>query len=387
METSATVVLFLSLLAVSYTYIGYPLVLFLVARFSRDIPNERNYVPNDVDCFPTVTVYIAAHNEDRHIRAKIENALELEYEGSLSIVVADDGSSDRTASIASEFQDRSVSLFRSEDNIGKTAMQNTVIPKLESDLVFFSDATSIWPIDTVKVLSAEFLDASVGCVTVDVKLQSTETDTGDDHQSSWWKYERLIRQLGTDAGTTIVASGTCYAIRRELFSSLPNEIAEDLGTPLSIAKAGFRVVQNTDVTVTDFGPQTTGDEWSMRKRVALQNITAAFCFAELLLPRYGIASFQFWSHKIARIVSWVFLVTFSMSAVILYRTPPYDSLLYVVILGALLATLGVCFPSLRKNCRVCSLMSSFLVLNLAYAVSSFNYARGHRLAAWSTARH
>ena len=96
-----TVTLFwLSILYVFYTYIGYPLIIALFAAFrSKPAYNEKYY--------PSVTLLIAAYNEEFAISKKIENSLALEYpKEKLQILIVADGSSDRTPDIAKQYQAR-----------------------------------------------------------------------------------------------------------------------------------------------------------------------------------------------------------------------------------------------------------------------------------------
>ncbi len=84
---------------VAYTYVGYPLLLQLLARGRR-----RQYNIQAVrlsEDLPAVTVLIAAHNEEANIRRRIENLLACDYPADrMSIVVSCDGCTDRTADIA-----------------------------------------------------------------------------------------------------------------------------------------------------------------------------------------------------------------------------------------------------------------------------------------------
>src|ERR671930_877077 len=92
-------VFLLSALTLCYTWIGYPVLLLLLARV-RDVHIHK------VDFTPTVTVIVAARNEERNIRGRINNILQMDYpSNSLQLIVASDGSTDRTAEIVREVSD------------------------------------------------------------------------------------------------------------------------------------------------------------------------------------------------------------------------------------------------------------------------------------------
>src|SRR5687768_6281576 len=92
----------------AYVYVGYPLLVYLVSvLFPRPI--------HRAEIEPHVTVLITAYNEELAIREKLENSLRIEYPADkLEILVASDGSTDRTDEIVREMAPRGVKLFRQE---------------------------------------------------------------------------------------------------------------------------------------------------------------------------------------------------------------------------------------------------------------------------------
>src|SRR5258708_27818965 len=116
------VTFWVSLLAISYAYIGYPGLLWLVSRFGG--LGERNPAGQGTQ-LPSVTLIVSAYNEESVIGEKIENALSLDYPRELlEIVIVSDGSTDRTGDIALKFAHRGVVLRHYEGRIGKTACLN-----------------------------------------------------------------------------------------------------------------------------------------------------------------------------------------------------------------------------------------------------------------------
>src|SRR4051794_12416343 len=90
-------VFWLAIIAILYTYIGYPILLFVLNRFRSRPVKKAPYLP-------TVTVIITAYNEERDLPAKLRNTLSLNYDRErLEIIVASDCSSDRTDEIVNSF--------------------------------------------------------------------------------------------------------------------------------------------------------------------------------------------------------------------------------------------------------------------------------------------
>ena len=82
----AEIIFFTSLIVLVYTYIGYPLFVYLVSLI-RPLKVKRAEIE------PTVTILITAYNEEKDISSKLENTLKIDYpKEKLEILVASDGS-------------------------------------------------------------------------------------------------------------------------------------------------------------------------------------------------------------------------------------------------------------------------------------------------------
>lgn len=68
---TAQTIFLLSAAALLYVYVGYPLIVYLVSR-ARPLAVEKSAFE------PTVSVLITAYNEERDIRAKLENTLRID---------------------------------------------------------------------------------------------------------------------------------------------------------------------------------------------------------------------------------------------------------------------------------------------------------------------
>src|SRR5687767_7886604 len=95
-------------LLVLYAYVGYPLLVWWLARAFGRTPVPPASPDDDA---PAVTLLIAAHNEEAVIAQRLDNALLTEYPvGRFEIVVASDGSTDQTNAIVRRYADRGVRL-------------------------------------------------------------------------------------------------------------------------------------------------------------------------------------------------------------------------------------------------------------------------------------
>src|SRR6266550_1542586 len=149
---TAEIVFWLSVVALFYTYAGYPLLLALVSTLRAQRVRRGR-------CEPAVTIIITAYNEERDLAAKLENTLALDYPSELlEIIVASDCSSDRTDDIVKEFAPRGLRLYRQLQRLGKTAAQNMAVAEARGDIILFSDATSLYQPDVLRALLPSFAD-------------------------------------------------------------------------------------------------------------------------------------------------------------------------------------------------------------------------------------
>lgn len=374
------VLFWLCVAVVVHTYVGHPAVLYGLARWR---PKPWRRAANSA----TVAVVVCAFNEERDLAKKIENLLAQDF-GDFQVVIANDGSTDGTATIARSFEDAHdrVRLFDFAENRGKSAMLNEIIPQLGTDLVVFSDATCLWPPDTLRRLQEQFADDDVGCVGANIFFVERNAGAVESGQRSYWKYETFLRRQGALAGTNVVVSGTCYAMRRDLFATLPEEIAEDLANPVRVAFSGKRVVFDPQVKVEEYANVRHDSEVRMRQRVAIQNIAALFAYGRLINPKYGFAAYQLFAHKYLRGFCWVAMVAAFLLNVGLARSGIYGPLLWAQAGFYLLGLVGLIYHRRQQGGKLLYVPYYFLVMNLSYAVALAQYFAGQRKATWETER-
>src|SRR5512138_3924177 len=146
-------------LLIGYVYAGYPLILAVLARLHR---KDSEYP----EITPQLSILIAAYNEQNVIASKLENTLALDYpKDCTQIVVAADGSDDRTAEIVQTFADRGVELSYDAQRRGKMAAINRALPRLQHEIIVFSDANNLYATDALLELVKPFSDSKVGAVT------------------------------------------------------------------------------------------------------------------------------------------------------------------------------------------------------------------------------
>ena len=379
------ILFWLSFATVAYAYLGYPALIWLCSRmFGRAEPPP----PIDDDELPTMTLLIAAHNEQAVIGARLENALSLDYPADrLQIVVASDGSSDRTPQIVRSFADQGVRLLDFPANCGKSATLNAAWDELTTELVLLSDANTAIEPEAPRRLARWFCLPDVAAVCG--RLVLVDRVEGKNVDSLYWRYETFLKRCEARLGALLGANGAIYAIRRTSFVPIPAEtIVDDFLIPLvSRMRHGRRLLYDNEAVAEEETPERIGDEFRRRVRIGAGGFQSVGVLWPLLAPRYGWLAFSFFSHKLLR---WS--VPFCMMAMVAFNLALLDVPFYRAVLAAQaafygLAALGSQIPGRRGAVRVLRLTTLFCSMNIALLVGFFRWLGGRQGGAWArTAR-
>jgi cellulose synthase/poly-beta-1,6-N-acetylglucosamine synthase-like glycosyltransferase len=288
------ILFWLSILFVVYTYLGYPLLVALVARF---IHKRVFALTHDV----SVTLLITAYNEENVIRKKIENSLNLDYPADkFQIIVAADGSTDRTPEIVKQFKDRGVVLAFTPQRDGKMAAINRAIPLAHGDIIVFSDANNMYETDAIRKLVAPFSDAKVGATT-GAKLIIQDGGNLSGAEGIYWKYESWIKKNETALGTCTSSVGEILAVRRTLYNPPPNNIInDDYYMVLDLIRRGFQVHYVPEARSLEYISVTARDEMVRRSRMNAGKYQAISLSLNLLPFNKPLVIWQIVSHKYCR---------------------------------------------------------------------------------------
>jgi cellulose synthase/poly-beta-1,6-N-acetylglucosamine synthase-like glycosyltransferase len=278
---------------VFYVYAGYPLLVTLVARL-RKPPRYPSAPP------AKVTILIAAYNEESEIASKLEAVLALDYPAELmQIIVAADGSTDRTAEIVSGFEGRGIELVHQPQRQGKMAAISRAITSATGEIVVFSDANNRFDSNAVERLVAPFADGRVG-LTVGYKTVTGASGLGH-AEGTYWKYESHLRRMETRLGCTVGVNGEICAIRRDLFRPAPPQtINDDQWMAHMVIRDGFNVVFCPDAVSRETISESAADEKERRSRMVAGQYQL-FARAHREIPwRRPVVAWMLVSHKLLR---------------------------------------------------------------------------------------
>jgi cellulose synthase/poly-beta-1,6-N-acetylglucosamine synthase-like glycosyltransferase len=365
-----------------YTYIGYPMLMFVLSRVYA-LPVKR------VTIFPRVSMIIAAHNEEADIAAKLENALALDYPRErLEIVVASDCSSDRTDEIIKSYAARGVKLYRQEQHFGKTIAQNSAVKATNGEILLFSDATTVYRSDAVRQIVRPFADPTVGCVAGQLIYHDLASTVVGDGCKSYWSYEKTIKEHESEVGSLIGVSGCLYAVRRSCHQKLGNDMIDDFVIATEIHLQGLRTVYEPLAISLEDTNKKGKDEFRMRVRVVQQTFSALQRYSEVLsLRRHGLFAFQMISHKVMRYLVPVFLlVAFTANAVLLHEHLIYSIAFFAQLAAYALGLAGLVGDKLGLKLGSFSLPYYFLLANTAVVGAFIKHMRGESRVVWQSVR-
>ena len=357
-----------------YAQVGYPLVLLALTRLVR---GRTQPARAGAEALPSVTLIVAAHDEQRDIAAKVANALALDYPRErLELIVASDGSADATVERArAAGADDVLDLPRG----GKVAAQNAAAERARGELLVFSDANSAWRPDALRLLVAAFEDPRVGYAVGQVKLLADDGATSQ--EGAYWRYEMGIRALESGLGGVTSGNGAIYAVRREAYVRVDERMGHDLSLPFNMVKHGWRPVYVAGAQADEKMIPSAEGEYRRKRRMASYGwlITVQ---GGMLSPRgYGLLyAFQIASHRVLRYLApFLHVVALAANVALLGEGLIYT--LTLALQGALLvaAALGPFVPA--KPLRIAYY---YVLVTTSLVTGMWRWLRGGAVAWWDT---
>jgi biofilm PGA synthesis N-glycosyltransferase PgaC len=368
-------------LLVAYTYVLYAVLLFLassIARLGRGARTATETAP-----LPAVSLIIPAHNEERHLPAKLVNLAALQYpKDRLEILFVSDGSTDATNEILQRAAGGNMTSLVLPTRGGKSNALNQAVGRVRNDILVFSDAATLFAPDAVSKLVRHFADPRVGVVCGALQFQGSAESRQT--EGLYWRYESLLRLMESRIGVTLTASGAIYAIRRACFVPLSTDtLVEDLVIPMTARRLGFRVLYDPEARGTDFAASTVAGEFARRVRIA----TGSFRALGGLLrgPLDPVTAFAFVSHKLLRWTLPFLLIGMLVTSAALLDSLLYRALFVLQVLFYGWGLVGYLFRQRIQGIRFALVAYYLLAIHLAFLVGFVRYLSGRREIQWRQA--
>ncbi len=365
------------ILTLVYTYVGYPLVIGVLARLS---PSRSG--PESSSSAAIVTICLSVHNGAMFLPAKVESLLAQDYPAEqIEVLIFCDGCSDESEKIArslaaSPSAGGRIRVLSAWKRQGKPSALNALRAEARGDLLLLCDVRQPFSTNAVRALVGAMSDDRVGCATGNV-LASGGAGSG-----VYWRYEKWIRRQESRFRGVVGVNGAIAMLRRCDLMPLPEDLLlDDVYIPMTLALLGRRArfVNEAEAYDTAFEDE---QEFRRKVRTLAGNYQLFSMMPALLVPFRNPIWFETVSHKILRLLApWLMLVlagTSLASSISQVGTGAVwmRSLVAAQLIFYTAAALG------RRAGRAAGIARTFLVLNAAAVVGLVQYLRGRQRVTW-----
>lgn len=365
----------------TYHYLLYPAAVILLERLGG--PAKR---PQRADQWPSVTLIIAAYNEEKVIASKLKNALAVRYPPEkFDVVVVADGSTDLTGEIVRSLADPRVRCLHAQGRRGKSHALNRAVATTSADIVVLSDANNLYSENAIEVLVTRLLQPGVGGVSGAKRIVADATRAASTGDGLYWRYESRIKQAESALGGTVTADGEIFALHRGLYVDIPPDfINDDMFLTLRLVSGGHRVEYDRAAVAVEEGSITIRDDFNVKVRMISGGFQAVMRESHTVFAS-GWFSVRFVSHKLLRWLMPVLLVTILMSNLWLLDAAVYRWTLAGQLGFYGLAGVGWWMQGRGQQALWSYVPFYFVAMNLAAAVAIGRFVRGGHSALWAKA--
>jgi cellulose synthase/poly-beta-1,6-N-acetylglucosamine synthase-like glycosyltransferase len=323
---------------------------------------------------------VPAYNEERCLPEKLANLEQLDYPpGKIEVVFVSDGSTDGTNEILTGLKHPNWRTIVVSERKGKFNALNHGVSEAHSEILVFSDASTLVARDAIRKLVRHFSDVRVGAACGSVQLvggvESRQTE------GVYWKYESMLHMMEGRLGATVTASGAIYALRRHCYKVLESsDVIDDFIIPLHARKMGYRVLYDPEAIATEFSADSVKGEFTRRVRLAVGSFQALSRIKGLPLANY--LGFALLSHKLLRWILPFLLIGVFVSNAFLLNHAFYVFLFLCQVAFYVWAGLGFLFRRKMQRVRF-ALVGYFLVaIHFAFLVGFWRYLWGQTGSTW-----
>lgn len=381
----------ISFFIIFYTFFGYGILLYLLVRIKRLF--KKPYVFSQLYDLPTVTVIVAAFNEEYLIEEKIKNCLELNYpKNKVQFIFITDGSSDRTPELVGKYPE--IQLLHENQRLGKMAAIKRAMPYVSGYVTVFTDANTFLNKDALIQLLKHYQNPKIGAVAGEKKIMvSQSADASSAGEGFYWKYESALKKWDYELYSNVGAAGELFSIRTDLYEPVETDtIIDDHMIAMRIAEKGYIIAYEPNAYALETASADSSEELKRKIRIAAGGIQSFYRLKKAANPfNNPVLTFQYFSHRLLRwvLTPWLMIILFFLNSMIVIRYPEsgfYVLTLFLQLSFYLAALLGWFLESKKIRLKAAFIPFYFSMMNYAVIAGTFRYYKGSQSAAWEKSK-
>lgn len=368
-----SIILAILLFLFAYPLVIYPIILSIL---------PKNSLKNRDETIESLSIIIAAYNEEEHIVDCIDSILQSDIDGlNIDILVGSDGSDDRTVEFVRALNNDKVRVF-DYPRQGKNQTLNQLVKESKYENLLFIDADFRLKEKSIKNLLAKFGKLDVGIIICPIEMQTKNGEGSKEGESIYQKYESHIRRNESEIASCVNSLGS-YIIKKDIFESISSDkYCDDLHSILITIRKGKRVYFDEDNKIYEVRKSNFFEDYSRRKRLVGGGLSTIFAFKDLLAINKGWTAYFLWSHKILRWFSSVFLLLAYVTS--LFMLGSYFGLITAFAISVLLiiSAMGYLLEKGEMG-NPLKLPLFFVSMNIGFVKGIVQYLYGNQNAIWS----
>jgi cellulose synthase/poly-beta-1,6-N-acetylglucosamine synthase-like glycosyltransferase len=346
------------------------------------IITRTNICRYDVDKY--VTIILAVYNEERRIEYKLKNMMSLDYDSNLmQIIVASDGSDDKTNEIVRKFHECGVELLPIPERKGKENAQREALKRAKGEIIVFTDVATILERNAIRRIVSNFADPAVGCVSSEDRVIGKDGKLSG--ENFYVRYEMWLRKLESGVGSPVGLSGSFFAARKSVCEDFSTDMDSDFRVLLNSVKRGMRGA--VDDGAIGYYQDLTDQrkEFDRKVRTVLRGLTLFFRNIEFLnVFKYGLFSYQLFCHKLLRwLVPFFLIILFAVNIPLAFLSDAYAILLALQCAFYGLAAFSLFRDWYSSGTILVKIPVYFVTVNASILVAWFRYLTGQRVLVWT----
>lgn len=384
MDYILKIIFYLSAFIIFWAMIGYSLSLKLINRLIKSTGLKKDYGYQ-----PTVTVMVVAHNEEKVIKEKLENIIELHYpKDKIEFLVSSDNSTDKTNDIVKDFirshPDEKIRLYEVKERKGKTNAQNEAQKTVDTEILVMTDANSILDENSITELVTSFTEDDISYVSGRLIIINKSHSDVTSSENTYWDSDTRIRKIESDIQTITAGNGAIYACRNVDYYDFDSIKCHDGNMPKHYALNNKRALYNPEAIAYEKAGEVIEDEFKRKVRMnrgILGNILPDVKILNIF--KYGWYSYFYFGHRTCRYLLWIAHLTILISNTLLIGDSWFYSFAFTGQLSFYL--LAVLKAITKVNNKYLNLIYYYTITIIAQWFGVYNILTGKAKPFWEKA--